>query len=131
MSTQRVCRWLDSGEHKDLDQLGLAVKKGRVANAVAPIGAGSRVEGASGGGRSSPPDRSVQSDGYYQSPHQSRSPSLMKYAEAARELSISINSFRNLVDKDIIQGIRVGKRSMRVRRASIMEIVRTGIPLEK
>ncbi|MBG9388383.1 helix-turn-helix domain-containing protein [Caenimonas aquaedulcis] len=54
-------------------------------------------------------------------------PSLMKYAEAARDLSISINHLRNLINDGKLRSVSVGLRGRRVARSDIEEVIRNGI----
>lgn len=116
MTKQSKDTWLDTGTYDDLETLEIPKVYYEPQSATSPPR------------KPSPTIRTVEQQDA--EPARRRS-ALMTYADAAAELSISINSLRTLIDKGLLEGKRVGARSKRVRRADIMHIVKHGLPASK
>lgn len=51
----------------------------------------------------------------------------MTFAEGAHKLQISLNSFRALVEKNVLEKVRVGVRSTRAKRRQVEQIAEHGL----
>lgn len=54
-------------------------------------------------------------------------PILCSYHDGADMLGVSLNHFRGLVENGSVEAVRVGKRAVRARIASIQDLARRGV----
>lgn len=49
-------------------------------------------------------------------------PLLLRYREAARELGVCERQIHNLVDQDLLEKVKVGAKTARITRASVLKL---------